>query len=181
MRHLRGLCYPASIWIPYRELHDTSPVRKLLLMGWTKEIVDDAREILYNFITTEIGEQIDSLQPVLNQQDVWETWNRSRPSRREWSKEQLPSCQRIEVEKLDKAPLEVGEEINEASFEEVDVHQDDAAAWTTDDVQDQEKLSKAANEYESLEQTTFPRLKVSGNTDYQHDHYQGKNDGARWD
>ena len=55
MRHLRGLCYPASIWIPYRELHDTSPVRKLLLMGWTKEIVDDAREILYNFIKTESG------------------------------------------------------------------------------------------------------------------------------
>ena len=73
MRHSRDICYPASIWIPYHELHDTSPDTKLLIMGWTKEMVDDAREIIYAFIKTEIGEQVTSLQPVIHQQDVWET------------------------------------------------------------------------------------------------------------
>jgi hypothetical protein len=33
--YLRGICYPAKIWIPYREIHNRSPFRKLLLMGWT--------------------------------------------------------------------------------------------------------------------------------------------------
>ena len=79
MSYLRGICYPASIWIPYRELHNTSQVRRLLLMGWTKEVVDDAREIIYNFIRNEIGENISSLHLVLNQHDVWETWSRSQP------------------------------------------------------------------------------------------------------
>ena len=47
MNYLRDICYPAKIWIPYREIRDRSPFRKLLLMGWTKEVVDDAREILW--------------------------------------------------------------------------------------------------------------------------------------
>jgi hypothetical protein len=79
MSYLRSICYPAKIWIPYREIHNRSPFRKLLLMGWTKEVLDDAREIIYNFINTEIGENIPSLHPVLSQQDVWETWSRSPP------------------------------------------------------------------------------------------------------
>ena len=77
MSYLRGICYPAKIWIPYREIHNRSPVRKLLIMGWTKEVVDDAREIIYNFIKTEIGENISGLHPVLSQQDVRKTWSRS--------------------------------------------------------------------------------------------------------
>ena len=118
-------------------------------MGWTKEIVDDAREILYNFIKTEIGEEIDSLKPVFHQQDVWETWNMSRLSRCDQSKKQLPSCKRIEVEEFDEAPLEIGAEFNETNFEEVEIHQDDAAACTTDAGQDQEKLAKTAHELSS--------------------------------
>ena len=44
--------------------------------------MDDARVIIYNFISDEIGENIPSLHPVLSQQNVWETWNRSPPSRK---------------------------------------------------------------------------------------------------
>jgi hypothetical protein len=80
MSYLRNICSPAKIWIPYRELHNRSPFSKLLLIRWTKEVVDDAREMIYNFISAEIGENIPSLHPVLSQQDVWETWNRSPPS-----------------------------------------------------------------------------------------------------
>jgi hypothetical protein len=46
-------------------------------MGWTKQVVDDAREIIYNLIKTEIGENISGLHPVLSPQDVWKTWSRS--------------------------------------------------------------------------------------------------------
>jgi hypothetical protein len=74
---LRGVCYPASLWIPYRELNNTSQVRRLLIMGWTKEVVEGAREIIYDFIKYEIGEDIYSLRSATNH-DVWETWNRSR-------------------------------------------------------------------------------------------------------
>ena len=91
----------------------------------------------------------------------------------------MPSCQRIEVEKLDKAKLEVGEEINEASFEEVDVHQDDAAAWTTDDVQDgrraeqdQERLFEAAPDVKEInEGLTRPRRVPKPNSRYSPEDY----------
>jgi hypothetical protein len=46
MKYLRDICYTANIWIPYHEIRDRSPFRKLLLMGWTKEVVDDARDHL---------------------------------------------------------------------------------------------------------------------------------------
>jgi hypothetical protein len=55
MSCLRSICYPANIWIPCRETHNRSPFKKLLLMGWTKQVVDDARVIIYNFISDEIG------------------------------------------------------------------------------------------------------------------------------
>ena len=58
MSYLRGVCYPASLWILYRELNNTSQVRRLLIMGWTKEVVDGAREIIYDFIKYEIGVDI---------------------------------------------------------------------------------------------------------------------------
>ena len=70
MNYLRDTCYPAKIWIPFRERYGRS--RKLIVMGWTQEVVDDAREIIYNFIKSETGNNISSLHPVFNQQDALE-------------------------------------------------------------------------------------------------------------
>ena len=50
--------------------------RKMLLMGWTHEVVDDAKEIIYHYIKDEIGEDIPSLRPALSQHDAWEAWYR---------------------------------------------------------------------------------------------------------
>jgi hypothetical protein len=72
MSCLRSICYPAKIWIPSCESHNKSPFRKLLFMGWTKQVVDDARMTMYNFIRDDIGENIPSLHPILCQQSVWE-------------------------------------------------------------------------------------------------------------
>jgi hypothetical protein len=81
MSYLRGVCYPASLWIPYRELTNTSQVRSLMIMGWTNEVVDGAKEIIYDFIKFEIGEDIYSLSPATNY-DVWGTWNSLRNQER---------------------------------------------------------------------------------------------------
>jgi hypothetical protein len=58
MSYLRGVCYPANLWIPYRELTNTSQVRNLMIMGWTNEVVESAKELIYNFIKFELGEDI---------------------------------------------------------------------------------------------------------------------------
>jgi hypothetical protein len=80
MSCLRSICYPATLWIPCREGNNKSQVRRLLFTGWTKQIVDDARVTIYNFICDDIGVNIPNLHPVLCRQNTWETWNKSAPS-----------------------------------------------------------------------------------------------------
>jgi hypothetical protein len=109
--------------------------------------------------------------------------------RREQPKEPLPSCPRIEVEKVAKAPLEVREEVNDDRFEEVhdtkdahnevDIHQDDAVAWTPDDVQagrraeqDQERLFEAAPDVKDInEGLSRPRRVPKPNSRYSPEDY----------
>ena len=45
-------------------------------MGWTHEVVDDAKEIIYRYIKDAIGEDIPSLRPAHSQHDAWEDWYR---------------------------------------------------------------------------------------------------------
>jgi hypothetical protein len=63
MSCLRNICNPAKIWIPSRESNNKSLFRKLLFMGWTKKVVDNARVTIYNFIRDVVGENIP--HPVL--------------------------------------------------------------------------------------------------------------------
>ena len=74
-------------------------------------------------------------------------------TRREQPWETLPSCPRIDVEKVAKVPAEVRGELNDGHFEgvhvtedvhnEVDIRQDDAATTIQDDTQS-ERLFEAA-------------------------------------
>ena len=78
MSCLGSICYPAKLWFPCRVTHNRSPVRELLLRGWTRQAVDDAKVAIYNFLIEVIRENILSLHPDPSQQNIWETWNRSK-------------------------------------------------------------------------------------------------------
>ena len=46
-------------------------------MGWTMQIIEEAREMMYDFIQSGIREDVPSLHQVLSPPDVWGTRNRS--------------------------------------------------------------------------------------------------------
>ena len=111
------------------------------------------------------------------------------PPRREQPKETLPSCTRIEVEKVAKAPLEVVEEANDDRFVEVhdtkdahndvDIRQDVAVDRLPDDVQaggraeqDQERLVEAAPDVkDNNEGFSRPRRVPKPNSRYSPEDY----------
>jgi hypothetical protein len=95
--------------------------------------------------------------------------------------EPLPSCPRIDVEKVAKVPAEVREELNDDRFEEVhntedahnevDIRQDDAATTIQDDVQ-AERLFEAAPAVKELnEGLTRPRRVPKPNSRYSPEDY----------
>jgi hypothetical protein len=109
--------------------------------------------------------------------------------RQEQTREPLPSCPRVDVEKVAKVPAEVREEIRDDRFEEVhdteeahhevDIRQDDAATRIPDDVQagrraeqDQEGQFEAAPDVKELnEGSTRPRRVPKPNSRYSPEDY----------
>ena len=61
MSCLGSICYPAKIWFPCLVTRNRSPVRELLLRGWTRQAVDDAKVAIYIFLIDVIRENIPSL------------------------------------------------------------------------------------------------------------------------
>ena len=110
-------------------------------------------------------------------------------TRQEQPREPLPSCPRVDVERVDKVPAEIGEEVRDVRFEEVhdteevhhevDIRQDVATTRVRDDAQaggradqDQEGLFEAATEVmEQDEGSTRPRRSPKPNSRNSPDDY----------
>jgi hypothetical protein len=99
-------------------------------------------------------------------------------TRREQPREPLPSCQRIDVEKVAKVPAEVREEVSdeevhgtEDAHHKVDIRQDDAATITQDDVQAERLFEDAPAVKEPNEGLTRPRRVPKPNSRYSPEDY----------
>jgi len=71
LNNLRKACHPAKIWIPFRatdRLMRPHDLRRLIIRGESKDIIDTARIILYQFIKNETGIDIVQMHPLISEQ-----------------------------------------------------------------------------------------------------------------